>query len=241
MQAGQGFHSNDARGVLTHVDPGTGLAVDGDGNPVSPADPLVRTRGAEVGMRTLAVPGLQSTISLWMLDVRSELLFVGDAGSTEASRPSRRYGIEFANYYTPAPWLTLDADLSVSHARYRDTAPEGDHIPGSIEAVVSAGVTVQDPSGVFGSLRLRYFGPRPLIEDNSFRSNETILLNGQVGYAFNDTWSLSADVFNLLGRRDHDIDYAYESRVTPTATAQEEIHFHPVEPRQIRVTLKARY
>ena len=241
LQAGQGFHSNDARGVLTHVDPGTGLSVDAEGNAISPADPLVRTTGAEVGVRTLLVPDLQSTASVWMLDVKSELLFVGDAGTTEASRPSRRYGVEFANYYTPTPWLTLDADVSLSHARYRDDAPEGDRIPGSIETVVSAGITLHDDSGFSGDLRLRYFGPRALIEDDSFRSNDTILLNGRVGYSFNETWSVSADVFNLLDRRDHDIDYAYTSRISPAAPAQTEIHFHPVEPRQVRLTLKARY
>ncbi len=241
LQAGQGFHSNDARGVLTHVDPITGGAVDADGNKISPADPLVKTQGAEVGVRTLLVPGLQSTVSLWMLDVDSELVFAGDAGTTEPSRPSRRYGVEFANYYTPVPWLTLDADMSLSHARYRDVAPEGNYIPGSIETVVSAGLTVQNTRGMFGSLRLRYFGPRALIEDDSFRSRQTILLNGEVGYAFNDTWSVAADVFNLLDRRDHDIDYAYESRISPTAAPQTEIHFHPVEPREVRFTLKARY
>lgn len=241
FQAGQGFHSNDARGVLTQVDPLTGLPLDADGNEITPADPLVRTRGAEVGIRTLAVEGLQSTFSVWMLDVGSELVFVGDAGTTEASRPSRRYGIEFANYYTPAPWLTLDADFALSRARYRDTAPKGQRVPGSIDAVVSAGVTLQSATGFSGSLRLRYFGPRPLIEDNSFRSQRTVMLNGRVGYDFTDTWGLSASLFNILGRRDHDITYAYESRVTPTAAPQEEIHFHPVEPRQVRVTLKARF
>ena len=138
-------------------------------------------------------------------------------------------------------WLTLDADFSWSHARYRDVAPEGNSIPGSIETVISAGVTVQNETGLFGSLRLRYFGPRPLIEDDSVRSKDTILLNGRVGYAFNEMWSVSADVFNILDRRDHDIDYFYESRTTPTGPAQEEIHFHPVEPRQVRITLKARY
>lgn len=241
VEAGRGFHSNDARGVLTHVDPVTGLGVDGDGNSISPANPLVRTQGSELGIRTTAVPGLQSTLSVWMLDVQSELLFVGDAGSTEASRPSRRYGVEFANYYTPISWLTLDADVSWSHARYRDVAPEGNAIPGSIETVISAGVTVQNETGLYGGLRLRYFGPRPLIEDNSARSSSTVLLNGHVGYAISETWSISADVLNILDRRDHDIDYFYESRITPTATPLEQIHFHPVEPRQVRITLKARY
>jgi hydrogenase/urease accessory protein HupE len=241
LQAGEGFHSNDARGVLTRVDPVTGRGVDADGNAIAPADPLVRTKGAEVGVRTVAVPGFQSTLSVWMLDVKSELLFVGDAGTTEPSRPSRRYGVEFANFYTPFPWLTLDADVAWSHARYRDAAPDGDHIPGSIETVISAGITLQNERGLFGGLRLRYFGPRPLIEDNSFRSKETLLVNARLGYTVSETWSIYADVLNLLNRRDHDIDYAYESRITPTAGPMEEIHFHPVEPRQVRITLKTRF
>jgi hypothetical protein len=90
-------------------------------------------------------------------------------------------------------------------------------------------------------LRLRYFGPRPLIENNSARSKETILLGLQVGYQINKTWSVSAEVFILLDRRDHDIDYFYDSRVTPASTANEEIHFHPVEPIQARFAVTARF
>nr|MDQ3625048.1 TonB-dependent receptor [Verrucomicrobiota bacterium] len=108
LNGGFGFHSNDARGVIT-----------GEGVPVQPADPLVRTKGAEIGIRTTALPGLQSSLSFWYLDIDSELLFVGDAGTTEASRPSRRFGIEWANYYNPTPWLTIDADFAWSQARFR--------------------------------------------------------------------------------------------------------------------------
>lgn len=241
LQGGLGFHSNDGRGATTHVDPVSGAAV-------SPADPLVRTYGAEVGVRTLALDGLQSTVSLWWLDVDSELLFTGDAGTTEASRPSRRYGIEFANFYNINKHFTLDADFSFSHAEFRDDVsdpvtgqPVGREIPGSIESVVAAGITYHADCGFFASLRLRYFGPRPLIEDNSFTSSETILLNAQVGYRFNKTWTASAEILNLLDRRDHDIDYAYESRVTPASAANTEIHFHPVEPVQVRFALTARF
>ena len=237
VEGGLGFHSNDGRGVNSRVDPATPPFT----NPVDKADPLVRTYGTEVGFRTLAVPDLQSTLSFWALDIDSELLFVGDAGATEASRPSRRYGVEFANYYTPTKWLTLDADLSLSHARFRDHAPEGDSIPGSIESVVAAGISVHDLNGFFGGLRLRYFGPRPLREDNGFRSNSTILLSGQIGYRFNKTWTVGVEVFNLLDRKDSDIDYAYESRTTPGETVREERHFHPVEPIAARVALTARF
>lgn len=234
VQGGLGFHSNDGRGATTTVDPVTGEAV-------NRADPLVRTYGAEAGVRTLAVDGLQSTLALWWLDVDSELVFVGDAGTTEASRPSRRYGVEFANYYRITKTLTLDADFSFSHAEFRDHDPAGDHIPGAIESVVAAGITYRAEHGFFGSLRFRYFGPRPLIEDESFRSGETILLNAQVGWQFNKTWTVSAEILNLLNRRDHDIEYAYESRVAPAAAPNEELHFHPVEPIQVRFAITARF
>lgn len=234
--AGMGFHSNDGRGAVTRLDP-----VSGD--PADPVDPLVRSEGAEIGIRTLAVPGLQSSLTFWMLDIDSELLFVGDAGSTEASRPSRRYGVEFANYWTVNPWVTLDADFSLSHARFRDEDPAGNHIPGSVRSVVAAGISLRDPSaesGFFGSLRLRYFGPRPLEESNTQRSSDTLLMNAQAGWRFNRTWSLAVDVFNLLDRSDSDVDYFYESAITPGA-AREQRHFHPVEPISARVTLTARF
>jgi len=241
VQGGLGFHSNDGRGTATRVDPVTGAAVDR-------ADALVRTYGAEVGARTLALKDLQSTLSIWWLDLDSELVFVSDAGATEASRPSRRYGVEWANYYNLTKHLALDADFSLSHAEFRDNAIDtstgqaiGREIPGSVESVIAAGITYRAESGFFGSLRLRYFGPRPLIEDNTLRSGETLLLNAQIGWRFNKTWTISAEILNLLDRRDHDIDYAYESRVSPAAFAQTEIHFHPVEPIQARLALTARF
>jgi outer membrane receptor protein involved in Fe transport len=241
VQGGLGFHSNDGRGVTTRVDPITGGTVDADGNPIERADPLVQTYGAEIGVRTLAVDGLQSTLSAWWLDIDSELIFVGDAGTTEAGRPSRRYGLEWANFYSLTKHLSLDLDYSLSHAEFRDEDPAGDHIPGAIESVVAAGISYSADAGFFGSLRLRYFGPRPLVEDDSVRSGETILLSAQVGYRFNKTWTLTADVFNLLNRRDHDIDYAYESRVRPGDPIVSQLHYHPVEPIQARFALTARF
>jgi outer membrane receptor protein involved in Fe transport len=233
-QAGLGYHSNDARGVNTRIDPITLGAV-------KRADPLVRTEGAEVGVRTSFLPGLHSTVSAWWLDIDSELVFVGDAGTTEAGRPSRRYGVEFANYWNATDWLTLDADVSWSHTRFRDDAPEGHHVPGSIETVVAAGATIKDWRGFFASARLRYFGPRPLIEDDSARSDATVLVSAQAGYRWNERWTLTLDAFNLLDRKDSDIDYFYESRISPTAPLSEERHFHPVEPISARLTLTAQF
>lgn len=221
---GAGFHSNDARGVLA---PGAAAAT-----------PLVGTRGAELGVRSEAMRGLQSSLSLWTLAIDSELVFVGDSGDTEASRPSRRSGIEWSNHYIAAPWLLFDLDLSASRARYRRDDPAGNRIPGSLNKVASFGVTFKDLGRWFGGVELRYFGPRPLIEDNSVRSAATALAYGRIGYQLKQRTKLTLDGFNLLNRRASDIDYYYASRLPgEPAGGVDDIHSHPVEPRTWRVTL----
>ena len=235
VSGGLGFHSNDARGVTTRVNPVTGAAV-------SPADPLVRTKGAEAGLRTAWLPGLQSTLSFWMLDIDSELLFAGDAGTTEASRPSRRHGVELSNFYHATKWLTVDADLSLSQARFRDEDLAGDHIPGSTEAVLATGISVHDLNGFFGELRLRYFGPRALIEDDSVRSSASILLNARAGCELTKRWTVAIEVFNLLDTKANDIEYYYTSRLAgEPAAGVDDRHFHPAEPRSLRVSMTARF
>jgi outer membrane receptor protein involved in Fe transport len=235
LQGGQSFHSNDARGVNTRIDPADGVTL------VERADPLVRTEGFEGGVRTSWLPGLHSTLSLWQLDLDSELVFIGDAGNTEASRPSRRRGIEIANYYTPTEWLTLDLDVSISRARFRDDAPEGDEVPGSIENVVAAGIAVHDLGPFSASLRMRYFGPRPLIEDDSERSGSTTLFSAGLGYRIDETWNLEVEAFNLFDRDESDIEYFYESDTGLGTGPQEEIHFHPVEPLSARIAITAQF
>ncbi len=245
LSGGLGFHSNDGRGVTQCVDPKTG-------DPVEPADPLVRTQGAEIGARTTVVENLQSTVALWLLDTDSELVFTGDAGSTEASAPSRRYGVEWANYYTPTKWLDLDADFSFSHAAFRETVVgegvQGTHIPGAVDSVMAIGIAYHQPGerGLFSDLRLRFFGPRPLVEDNSVRSGSTSLLSSKVGYNFNKNWTLSIEGFNLLNNRDHDIDYYYPSRLEneaagPDSGGYNDIHFKSVEPIAARAALTFRF
>ena len=227
---GKGFHSNDARGTTQTRLP--------DGTPSAPVTPLVPTRGLELGARTEWLPGLESSLALWRLDLASELLFVGDAGETQPSRASRRHGIEWNNHYVAAPWLLFDLDLAASRSRYTQSDPAGNFIPGSIDTVASFGVTVTDRGPWSGALQLRYFGPRPLIEDNSVRSASTTLAYARLAYQLNRRTRLSLDVFNLLNKRASDIDYYYASRLP--GEAQDGVgdrHFHPVEPRSARLTL----
>ena len=229
--AGSGFHSNDARGATITVDPVTG-------EPADRVTPLVRAIGAEVGIRSVAIPHLQTTFTAWTLNLASEQVFLGDAGTTEAGRPSHRAGFELANYYRPRRWLTLDADVSISRARFTNVDPAGDRIPGSLATVVSAGATIDSLHSFFGSVRLRYFGPRPLIEDDSVRSKGTTLVNVDGGWQFAKGMRIAVDVFNLLNAKSSDIDYFYRSRLPsepPDGIA--DVHFHPMLPRSARVTL----
>jgi outer membrane receptor protein involved in Fe transport len=231
LNAGLGFHSNDARGATITVDPATG-------DPAERVTPLARATGAEVGLRTVRVPHLHTSLSLWSLSLDSELIFVGDAGTTEAGRPSHRYGIELTNYYSPRPWLTFDGDLSISRAHFTDRDPAGDAILGAVETVVSGGVTIDSLRNIVGSVRWRYFGPRPLIEDDSRRSKATSLVNLEAGYRLSKDVRLSLDVFNLFNAKDSDIDYFYTSRLPgEPAGGVDDIHFHPTLPRTARVSL----
>jgi len=228
---GQGFHSNDARGT-------TQTQLPNGGGASTPVTPLVRTEGQEIGIRTGIIPGLQSSLALWQLDIASELVFVGDAGETEPSRASRRYGIEWSNHYIASDYLLLDLDLAVSKARYTQNDPAGNFIPGSIDHVGSFGVTVKDISNWYGAFQMRYFGPRPLIEDNSVRSQSTTLAYARVGYKINRKTKLTLDIFNLFDRQASDIDYYYTSRLSgETVGGIDDVHFHPVEPRSARLTL----
>ncbi len=229
--AGYGFHSNDARGATIRVDPGSG-------DPADPVTPLARAKSAELGVRSIVLPGWQTTLALWGLDIDSELIFIGDAGTTEASRPSRRYGIEWSNYYRIARWLTLDADLSFSRARFRDSNPVGDRIPGAVDTVVAAGLSVDEVSGFFGSLRLRYFGPRALLEDDRVRSPASTTVNALLGYELLRGLRAQVEVFNVFDANVSDIDYYYPSRFPGEPEAGvEDLHFHPTAPRSARLAI----
>ena len=234
---GSGFHSNDARGTTISFDPK---------NPTISAtreQPIVGSNGFEIGARTEIIPGLQSSLALYRLDFDSELLFAGDAGSTaDTGRASRREGFEFSNYYKPVSWMTIDADVAYARARFRNFDPVGDRIPGAIEGVASLAMSIDNLGPYYGGLQLRYFGPRPLIEDNSIRSKSTKTLNGRIGYKINPKVRINLEGYNLTNNKDSAIDYYYTSRLPgELAAGVNDIHFHPIESRSFRVTLIANF
>ena len=233
---GGGFHSNDVRGVTATVDPASPLFN------IGRAPFLVPSTGYEFGLRNRSIAGLETSLALFRLDFASENLFQGDTGTTEPSRPTRRFGVEWTNRYALTPFLSLEGDLTITNARFSDSDPVGTRVPEAPTTIASAGITFGAPLGWFGSLRFRYFGPRPLIEDNSIRSRPTALFNGRVGYAFENGVSVSLDVLNLTNSKSDQITYAYVSRLPgePAEGLTDRV-FHPAEPTAVRLTIAGRF
>jgi hypothetical protein len=231
--AGMGFHSNDARGTTITIDPVTGL-------PADKVDPLVQTYGFELGTRTEALQDVVSSLALFYLHSDSELLYVGDAGTSEAGPASERFGIEWSTYWRPNDWLMFDNEITLSEGRLLDVGPDDD-IPGAVPLILDTGITVGRDEGFFGSLRSRYFSPRPLIEDGSVESRQSWQVNARVGWRKND-WEIALDCLNLLDRDDNDIEYFYASRLPgEPAAGIDDKHLHPAEPRTIRLYLTRRF
>lgn len=227
---GEAFHSNDVRGATISVDPLTGESA-------GRVQALVKARGAELGVRYERPRVTASLVGFW-LDLASELVFVGDGGSTEPNDATRRFGAEASLFWRPGDWLTIDAAVAFTRARFRNVGPAENRIPGSVDEVVSAGAAVAFGSGLSGSLRVRHFGTAPLIEDGSVRSRPTTLVNLGLYYAAGPL-KLGVDVLNLFDARAADISYFYASRLPgEPAEGVEDRHIHPVEPRQVRVSLR---
>lgn len=234
LNAGSGFHSNDLRGATIRVDPTDRLT------PLSRVPLLVRAKGAEIGVATRAVAGLDSRVALFVLELGSEILFLGDAGTTEPSRASRRIGVEWTNRYQATPALALDLDVAATRARFTEDDPAGNRIPGAPNLVLAAGATWDEGEGWFGTARLRVFGPRPLTEDGKETSRTTALVNARLGYRFERGVTLQLDAFNLFNTKVSQIDYFYDSRLPgEPAAGVADRHFHPVEPLAFRVTVAA--
>lgn len=226
---GYGYHSNDARSTTISVDPIIGTRLD-------TVTPLVRTRGGELGLRTILIPKVQTTLAVWGLSVDSELVFVGDAGTTEPGRPSRRAGVEWSNFYTPRPWLMLDADLSWSSAKFTDHDASGTAIRGAVRQVASVGASVNEYHRISAGLRLRYLGARPLIEDATVSSTPSLVVNMEAGYRVAPRARILVDVLNLFDSRGSDIEYYYASRLAGEPPAGiDDVHAHPLPPRTARI------
>lgn len=232
---GAGFHSNDARGAVLRVDPRDGVTS------VARATPLVRATGHELGARRKWNGTLVTTAALWMLQIDSELLFVGDAGTTEPSRPSLRKGIELSANWRPRTAWEVDADLSLTRARFEDGNPDN-YVPGAMERIASLGITYASGPWTAG-MRVRHFGEQALTEDNSIRGEGSTITNVRLASRLDPRTEITLDVLNLFDRKVNDVQYAYASRLKGESafsdnTTPATLHLHPSIPRTVRLGLK---
>ncbi|MEJ8566215.1 TonB-dependent receptor [Elongatibacter sediminis] len=227
---GEGFHSNDVRAAETRVDPVSG-------NPAEPFDVISEATGYEFGFRSQLSDRLNFSATWFHLALDSELIFVGDAGTTEPNDATERDGIEVTLFWRPTDWLVLDASAAKTDARFKDAPAGEDAIPDAQDMVGAFGATVTLDNGFVGSLRVRHFGDAPLIEDRSVTKDATTLINLGLSYPLG-RFVLGLDVLNLFDAEANDIEYFYESRLFGETDPVEDWHFHPVEPREFRLSMK---
>ncbi len=237
LNAGRGFHSNDARGVVNRFDETTGDVIDR-------APALVGNFGKEFGVRTEIIPGLQSSLALWSLDSDSELVYVADSSGTEINGASKRCGVEWNNHMIINRHLLLDADLAWAHARYAhpdENGETGDRIPNAVSKVASIGLAIHNLGAWSADLKATYIGGYPLSQDNRLRAPSSTVTNLRIQRELTPRATLALDVLNVFDREYFDIAYAQDYRVTPgSELVANGITVHPGEPRQFRLTLKMR-
>ena len=242
VNAGYGFHSNDARGATTTINPA-------DGSPTDKLALFAKAKGSEVGMRMQPLPGWSSSLSFWRLELGSELVFVGDEGVTEPRGASMRHGVEWSNYITPNDWLIIDGDIAWSKARFKEpvAGSGGTYVPNAIPLTASLAITADRGGQWFGGLRLRYLGAYALEETGQEKSSPFWTANLKLGYRLAPKTQLSLDVLNLFDRKANDIEY-WGGACTRSEQASGACNggidgrlIHPLEPRTFRVSLRSSF
>ena len=190
LNFGMGYHSNDARDA---VQPG------GSG--------LARSTGAEIGARTRLYNRVELASSLWWLDLGSELVFVGDEGTTEQRGPTRRWGVDFEIRAEVLPWLLLDYDLTYSDPRFRIT---GEAIALAPTLLMNGGLTAYPIENFSAALRVRFLDDRAANEDRSVIARGYALIDLLVRYRWRNI-EVSLDVLNLADTNWRETQFATDS------------------------------
>ncbi|MED5410893.1 MAG: TonB-dependent receptor [Pseudomonadota bacterium] len=230
---GHGFHSNDVRAAVNTVDPVTGY-------PTESLDVLVEGKGSEIGFRYDTLEGFNFSVAYYTLKMDSELVFVGDAGTTEPGDPSRRDGLEVTSFWEISDQLVFDISGAKSDGHFIGLPSSENAIPDAHDLVYGAGLTYAGGNGWTSSLRVRHFGDAALTEDEVVDKDSSTLLHFGVSYE-KDNWEIGLDILNFLDEEDDDIAYWFESQLPGETTAVEDIHFHPADPRTVRVLMKYKF
>jgi outer membrane receptor protein involved in Fe transport len=225
LNYGQGFHSNDARGVVRH--PGG-------------VTPLTKAIGYEMGLRNKSIPRVDLAASLWKLDLRSELVWVGDEGISEARGPTERTGVDAEARVRILSWLWADADLTLSRAAYVGNAGNGDAVALAPTTTFAGGLSARHPSGLAGSLRVQHLADRPATEDESLTAEGFTVVDLGLGWRWRNV-EADLSLANLFGTEWREAQFANESRLPGEAGPVADIHFVPGTPFQAQGGIKIHY
>ncbi|MBM4373465.1 MAG: TonB-dependent receptor [Deltaproteobacteria bacterium] len=223
LNYGRGFHSNDARGATRRTDPAT---------------LLVPATTYEVGARVRPWRPLVLTAAAYRIDLDSELVWSGDAGTTEPSEATRRIGLEMGGRLNLNRWLFADVDLTLNRAAFKGNAGNGGAVALAPTRTLSAGIGARAKFGTFGSLRVRHVGERPANEDGSLVAEGFTIVDAQVGHRYK-AFEATVDVQNLLNSEWREVQFATTSRLANEAKPVDEVNFTPGWPITVRATLAA--
>jgi hypothetical protein len=236
LSAGRGFHSDDLRG-------GNQAALTG----VAGAPLIARQDGAEIGIRQQVGRRLAFTLALFSLDAQSETTYNPDVGQDSAGPASRRRGFELNVTYQAAAWLELYASYSADHSRFKTpfddgTGHVGEYLPNAPFATGSFAAYVKELGAWSGGLQYRYLGAYPLSSDGAVRGSGYGEWNGDIRYAFVSGWNLALGVYNIMNTKANAAEFWYIDRLPgEPAAGVADIHFHPLEPASVRLTVSKKF
>lgn len=210
---GTGFHSNDARAVILNRG---GIA-------------LPEARGWELGLRTRVVPRVEVSATYWALKLQSELVFVGDAGTTEARGPSSRHGWEVATRVRLLDWLSFTGDVTISRARFDN----GDEVPLAPRMTSRAELIARQPGGFAASVGMRYLADRYASEDRQQTARGYLLFETTARYRYKQVEAF-VGVENLTNTKWRESQFFFTSRLPgEPAAGVPDLHFTPGNPRSV--------
>ncbi|WP_316930146.1 TonB-dependent receptor [Neotamlana sedimentorum] len=213
LKTGLGFHSNDARVVVSN----------------SGEDILPRAYGTDLGAVWKPFSNLVVNSALWYLFLEQEFVYVGDAGIVEPSGKTERYGLDLGMRYQLTNWLFLDTDATLTHARSTEDPDGENYIPLAPSFTMAGGLAVNNLKGFSGGLRYRFIDDRPANEDNSIIADGYFVADFNASYTINNlTFGIAVE--NIFDVEWSETQFATESRLQNEPQAVEEIHFTPGTP-----------
>ncbi len=220
VNAGIGYHSNDARSVFEE-----------DGQ-----SPIPKATGFELGLQTRLLGRVDMALAGFYLNLDDELVFVGDEGTTESAGESNRLGVEFALTAWLLDWYYVRGDVAYTSAKLDDGNTPIQQAPRFV-AKAATGVRI---GGFSAELNLRHLGQRYATEEGpSPKLSDYTVLDFGARYRWRFL-EVGGTIENITNVGWSSSEFFYESRPLPNSPASEEDrHFSPGNDRNVRAWVTA--